>query len=43
MLLVMDEIAIGQHVEWDGENYHGFIDMGDRDKTMIVCLWQKKP
>jgi hypothetical protein len=24
----MDEIAIRQHVEWDGKKYHGFIDMG---------------
>lgn len=26
--LVMDEVAIRQHVEWDGRKYHGFIDMG---------------
>ena len=24
----MDEIAIRQHIEWDRESYHGFIDMG---------------
>ena len=26
--LVMDEIAIRQHVEWDGKKYHGYIDLG---------------
>ena len=26
--LIMDEMAIRQHVEWDGNKYHGFIDMG---------------
>ncbi|KAG7162936.1 putative DNA transposase THAP9-like 2 [Homarus americanus] len=26
--LVMDEMAIRQHVEWDGKKYHGFIDVG---------------
>lgn len=25
--LIMDEIAIRQHVEWDDNKYHGFIDM----------------
>lgn len=27
-LLIMDEMAICQHVEWDGNKYNGFIDMG---------------
>lgn len=26
--LLMDEVAIRQHVEWDGKKYHGYIDMG---------------
>lgn len=26
--LIMDEMAIRQEVEWDGNKYHGFIDMG---------------
>ena len=24
----MNEMAIRQHVKWDGNKYHGFIDMG---------------
>ena len=26
--LIMDEMAIRQQVEWDGNKYHGFVDMG---------------
>lgn len=26
--LMMDEVAIRQQVEWDGQKYHGYIDMG---------------
>lgn len=35
----MDEVAIRQHVEWDGEKYHGFIDMAtqlDNDTLSIA-------
>lgn len=37
--LVMDEIAIRQHVEWDGNKYHGYIDMGTKldDDTLPVA------
>lgn len=38
--LIMDEIAIRQHVEWDGKKYHGFIDMGTQ--MMTVCQLPKK-
>jgi len=27
--LVIDEMAIRQHVEWDGTNYHGYVNIGD--------------
>lgn len=26
--LVMDEMAIRKHLEWDGQQYHGYIDIG---------------
>ena len=26
--LMMDEVAIRQHVEWDGQKFQGYIDMG---------------
>ncbi|KAL4126973.1 hypothetical protein QTP88_011171 [Uroleucon formosanum] len=27
--LVMDEMAVRQHVEWDGTNYHGYVNVGE--------------
>jgi len=27
--LVMDEMAVRQHVEWDGTNYHGYVNVSD--------------
>jgi len=27
--LVMDEMAVIQHVEWDGTNYHGYVNVGE--------------
>lgn len=43
---VIDEVAIRQHVEWDGKKYHGYIDMGtqlDSDtlpiaKNALTCM-----
>ncbi|RVE41779.1 hypothetical protein evm_013578 [Chilo suppressalis] len=29
--LMMDEIAIKKHVEWDGNKYHGYVDLGLND------------
>lgn len=29
--LIMDEIAIRKHVEWDGNKYHGYVDLGLND------------
>lgn len=29
--LMMDEIAIKKHVEWDGHKYHGYVDLGLND------------
>lgn len=26
--LMMDEMAIKKHIEWDGNKYHGYVDMG---------------
>lgn len=26
--LVVDEVCIRDHIEWDGEKMHGFVDMG---------------
>lgn len=26
--LVLDEMAVRQHVEWDGKRYHGYVDIG---------------
>ncbi|CAI6375520.1 unnamed protein product [Macrosiphum euphorbiae] len=26
--LIMDEVAIRKHVEWDGYKYHGYVDFG---------------
>jgi len=36
-------MAIRHHVEWDGKNYHGYVDLGagiDSDKSDIAseCL-----
>jgi len=25
----MDEMAVRQHVEWDGTNYHGYVNVGE--------------
>lgn len=41
--LVMDEMALRQHVEWDGKKYQGYIDMGtelDDDSLPVAkeCL-----
>lgn len=29
--LMMDEMAIRKHVEWDGNKYHGYVDLGLND------------
>ncbi|CAH1738656.1 unnamed protein product, partial [Aphis gossypii] len=37
--LIIDEMAIRHHVEWDGKNYHGYVDFGagiDSDKSDIA-------
>lgn len=34
--LVMDEVSIRQHVEWDGKKYHGYIDMGTQLDSDIL-------
>lgn len=41
--LVLDEMAIRQHIEWDGSNYHGYVNFGidvDSDQLDIAneCL-----
>lgn len=35
--LVFDEMHIMQHIDWDGENSHGFVDIGDGGNSDIVA------
>ena len=48
--LMLDEMAIRQHVEWDGKQFRGFVDLGtgttDDDSLpkpqRLLCLWRSR-